>query len=108
MQPFPHSDSPQRSMKMSTEPIPAPPSMTTEEIASLGRKLYDERHRESLEEKHRGKFVAVDVTTGKAYMAEHSEEALDKAYDGSPEGFFYLIRIGFPAAFSLSSSPLHV
>ena len=92
---------------MSTEPIPAPPSMATEEIARLGRRLYDERHRESLEEKHRGKFVAVDVTTGEAYMAEHSEEALEKAYNGSSEGFFYLVRIGFPAAFSLSSSPLH-
>ena len=92
---------------MSTAPVPAPPSMSTEQIASLGRKLYDERHREGLEEKHRGKFVAIDVTTGKAYMAEHSEDALEKAYNSSADGFFYLIRIGFPAAFSLSSSPLH-
>ena len=73
-----------------------------EKIADEGQRLYDERHREGLEVEHRGQFVAIDVTTGNAYVARFPEQAIEEARTQAPNGVFHLIRIGAPGAFKVS------
>lgn len=73
-----------------------------DKIATEGERIYAERHKLNLEQEHLGHFVAVDVMTGSAYVAEFPEDALAKARSEAPNGVFHLIRIGAPGAFKVS------
>jgi len=77
---------------------------TPTEIAAEGERIYAERYKQDYEIKHPGKFVAVDVTTGEAYLAEFPEEAIQSAQAKAPKGLFHLIKIGAPGAFRVSYS----
>ena len=71
-----------------------------EEIAARGEKLYTERYQQQYALSHPGKLLAIDVTTGgSAYLADSPEEALRTALKSNPQGFFYIVRIGFPAVY---------
>jgi len=78
-------------------------SLTTPKaIAELGEKIYRDRYKEPYERDHPGKFVAIDVTTQKAYIDQTPEAVLEAARKDSPEGLFHLIQVGFPGAFRVS------
>ena len=77
---------------------------TPDKIAEAGRRLYAERHQIRLEKDHSGHFVAIDVLSGEAYVAEFPEQALEQAREKAPSGIFHLIRIGAPGAFKVSYS----
>ena len=82
---------------MSTIPLSNPRA-----IAKLGEKIYRERYKEEYERNHQGKFVAIDTTTGKAYLADALEVALQSAREDSPTGVFHLIQVGFAGAIRVS------
>lgn len=78
-----------------------PRSRTAEEIARLGREIYERDIRPEVErnpERRDGAFVVVDVTTGDWSLAENDDDAFDRAESKNPEGLFYLMRVGRPAA----------
>jgi hypothetical protein len=68
------------------------------EIVARGRKIYD-RHRDSFEREHPGKFLVIDISTEKFCLGASAEEAYEQAHDGSLSGPFHLVRIGARAAF---------
>jgi len=68
-------------------------------VADLGEKIYAERYKTEYEQAHSGWFVAIDVLTGKAYLSENSEGALEMARQGAPRGIFHLVQVGRPGAF---------
>lgn len=72
-------------------------------IAERGEKIYNERYRAQFEQECLGKFVAIDVVTGKAYVATSTEEAYEAARKESPKGLFHLIKVGSPGAFRVST-----
>ena len=74
------------------------------EIAAEGERIYAEKYKQDYETKHPGKFVAIDVTSGEAYLAEFPEEAIQSAQAKSPTGLFHLIKIGAQGAFRVSYS----
>ena len=88
------------------------PSMTTmglnlsnpKGVAEFGEKIYAERYRSQYEQTHLGWFVVIDVLTGKAYLAENSEQALGTARSEAPRGIFHLIQVGRPGAFRVGYS----
>jgi alpha-galactosidase len=73
-------------------------------IAELGERIYREQYKDSYEREHPGKFVAIDIATGKAYMADAPEVALETARTASPNGVFHLIQVGFSGAIRVSYS----
>ncbi len=75
------------------------PISNPQDIADAGERIYSEKYKEEFEKKHSGKFVAIDVITEEAYIAEQPEEALDAARKASPKGYFHLIKVGSPGAF---------
>jgi len=77
---------------------------TPQAIAERGERIYRERYREEYERSRIGAFVAIDVTTEKAFVGDTPESALDLARVESPAGIFHLIQVGFPAAFRVSYS----
>ena len=68
-------------------------------ISATGEWIYAEHYKTRLEREHPDDYVAIDVITGEAYVAEFPELALGEAITKAPTGVFYLIRIGAPAAF---------
>jgi hypothetical protein len=80
---------------------------TPEKIREEGEEIYARKHKEPLEKSKRGQFVAIDVLTGEAYVAEAAEKALLDARTAAPNGIFHLIRIGAPGAVKASFSSHH-
>jgi hypothetical protein len=67
--------------------------------AEIGRKIYEERYRESLEAAQHGKFLAIDVESGVASLGDNANQAMDAAREAVPGGWYFLMRIGHQAAF---------
>jgi len=71
-------------------------------IADRGEEVYREKYQKEYEKIHRGKFVAIDVTTGLAYVADTPEGAFNLARKASQAGLFHLIKVGEPGAYRVS------
>jgi hypothetical protein len=72
------------------------------EIAKAGEKIYDKNFRTKLEAKHPGQFVAIDVNSEKAFIADTPTEAVKAAQHASGQALIHLIRIGSSGAFKVS------
>ncbi len=77
------------------------PGYTKEEIARLGREIYERDIRAAVERDHDGRFLTVDVTTGRYGIADDELAAFDRAEEENPDGAFFLLRIGRRAAHRL-------
>ena len=73
--------------------------LSAREITTKGLDIYERRYRAKFEQQHDGAFAAIDINSEAIYLAELPEDALSKARTGSPEGVFFLLRVGALAAF---------
>lgn len=76
---------------------------TKEEIARLGREIYERDIRAAVERDYDGRFLVVDVTTGRYEIANDELAAFDRAEEENPSGAFFLLRVGRLAAHQLRS-----
>lgn len=77
------------------------PRFTSDEIAERGQALYEGKIRDDMAASDRGKFLVLDIETG-AYEIDRNElAALKRARARRPEGAFYVLRIGYAAAYGL-------
>ena len=67
-----------------------------------GQRFYDEHLKEELEPEHTGRYVAIDPESGRYFLADTGTDALLEAHRSLPESLFYLARIGYPSADTLS------
>ncbi len=67
-------------------------------IARRGHEIF-ERRRATLERRHRGEYVLIDINTEKLFVASSPEAVYRKAVEKHERGPFHLIRIGHRAAF---------
>jgi hypothetical protein len=77
-------------------------SYTPSAIAEKGEKLYKERFRQQFEPQHLGKFLAIEVESERAFLADTPEAALQNAGEAIPQGSFHLIKIGSSGVFKVS------
>ncbi len=82
---------------MSQEHKPKTPSF--DEIARRGEAIYTEKYRIELEKSSNGKFVAINISSGDATLADTGEDAIRLALEKDPTGLFHLVRVGHKAAF---------
>ena len=68
-----------------------------------GQGLYDGRLRELLEPSQAGRYVAIEPVSGNYFLGDTGTEALLEARHALPETMFYLARVGYSAADTLSS-----
>jgi hypothetical protein len=68
-------------------------------IVLRGEQIYRDKYQAEMERDHPGKFIAIDVTTEKAFLGDSSAEAVQKALQESPHGPTHLMKIGARAAF---------
>lgn len=74
-----------------------------QKIAEEGAKIYDQI-KITYDPKERGKFLAIDIESKKAYLGNTSAEALESARQNHPDKVFYVVKIGFDVAETMARS----
>lgn len=74
------------------------------ELAQKGEAIYKKKYKEEYERLHPGKFVAIDLQTERAFIADSPEEAVGLLQRESPKSFFHLIKVGSPGVFKVGYS----
>ncbi|MEP7336810.1 MAG: hypothetical protein ABI977_03630 [Acidobacteriota bacterium] len=82
-----------------------PPLLSAESwrVARKGVKLYQTKLKELLEPAYTGMFAAIEVDSGDYFLGARMGEAVTKAREQYSDRQFYIVRIGFRAAFKLRS-----
>ena len=73
-------------------------SFNPRDVARTGRKVY-ERHRAQFEQRHRGKYILIDVGSERIYVADSPEAAYRQAAAKHEAGPFHVARVGDRAAY---------
>jgi hypothetical protein len=68
-------------------------------IAEKGYEIYKQKYREEYEQVYPSEFVAIDLSTEKAYVAHTPEGAVKLLQKENPQSVFHLIKIGTQQAF---------
>jgi len=74
---------------------------TGEDIVRRGKALYDSKIRPLVEEKHRGKFLVLDIDTGDYEIDADEVAAFDRMIAKKPDAMRYLLQIGYQTAHSM-------
>lgn len=67
---------------------------TPNSIAEKGETLYREKFQTEYEQKYPGKYLAIDVNTGKPYVADTPEQAVENLLKESPSAYYHVVRVG--------------
>jgi len=73
-----------------------------EQIADKGEQIYKARYQQEYEQQHLGKFVAIEIDSGEAFLADTPEEAIEAAQRARDRGLFHLIKVGAPGLYRVS------
>lgn len=71
-------------------------------LIELGQRFYDEHLKSQIEPEHMGRYVAIEPESGRYFLADTGTEALVEAHRALPESLFYLARVGYSAADTIS------
>ena len=71
------------------------------EVATAGERLY--RKLACSYKQEQGKYLAIDVDTGKAFLAASPQDALRLAELANPKGSFHLVKIGSEGLYRVAS-----
>jgi hypothetical protein len=66
-------------------------------VTEAGERIYWEKYRDQYEPTHLGKFLAIDVVTGRATLSEQAADAMERAHQANPDHLVYLLKIGSSA-----------
>ena len=75
---------------------------TGDDLVESGQRVYEERLRMLLEPAQAGRYVAIEPVSGEYFLSDTGTEALLEARRALPEAMFYLARVGYTAADTLS------
>jgi hypothetical protein len=84
----------------------AHPHYSSIEIAQRGQALYEREIRGSLAASDHGKFLVLDIETGEYELDTDELAAVKRARAKHPNGAFYVLRVGHPAAYRLGLKTL--
>ena len=69
---------------------------TLDELAGLGRDIFDRQVRPALRPEDDGKFIAIDVETGDYEMDADDYAAVARLRSRKPDADVWLMRAGYP------------
>jgi hypothetical protein len=72
-------------------------------VTQAGEQIYRERYQAQYEANHFGKYLAIDVVTGEAALADEAVDALERAHQANPDHMLYLLKIGSRGVYQLGS-----
>lgn len=70
-------------------------------LVARGKAFYVKNLKTLLEPQHEGEFLAIEPDSGHYFLGRTSVAALDAARAAMPERLFYLMRVGYGAAFTI-------
>ncbi|MFY9463158.1 MAG: hypothetical protein WAP52_03160 [Candidatus Sungiibacteriota bacterium] len=76
-------------------------TLTSEQIAERGQKLYEEKLKAVLEPTQKGKFAAIEVESGDYFIADTLLEALQKGKEKYPDRLLHTVRVGYEGVFKM-------
>jgi hypothetical protein len=74
------------------------------QLAEKGEAIYKARYQQEYERLYPGKFVAIDLGTEEAFIAETPEQAVELLQRKNRDSYFHLVRIGSTGVFKVSYS----
>ena len=74
---------------------------TSKEVASRGEAIYRREIRDKVEPMHQGKFLVIDIETGKYEMNTDDLAATKRLLAKQPNAVVYGLQIGFPTAYRI-------
>lgn len=77
-----------------------------EEIAREGERIYGSI-KDQYEPQDQGKFLAIDINSGKAYLGQTSSKAVELARQAHPGTIFYVVKIGYSVTEMLAGMGLY-
>jgi len=81
------------------------PDTTPQAIAEKGEQIYKEKYQQEYERLYLNKFVAIDIATGKAFVADSPTAAILAAQKGEHGGGpFHVMKIGSPGVYRVGYS----
>jgi hypothetical protein len=81
--------------------------MTPQGIAEKGETLYKSRFKALYEVQHPGKYVAIDISSEEAFVADTPEAAIEAAQTSHPDGFFHLVKVGSAGVYRVGYARQH-
>jgi len=74
---------------------------TPKEVSSRGEAIYEQQIRDKVETKNKGKFLVIDIETGKYEIDADDLMATKRLLAKRPDAILYGLRIGFPTAYQI-------
>jgi hypothetical protein len=74
------------------------------QLAEKGDAIYRQKYKEEYERLYPGKFVAIDLSTEKAFVADSPERAVELLQKENLKSFFHLVKVGSPGVFKVGYS----
>lgn len=81
-------------------------TISSEDAATIGRAIYQEKIRDTLGPERRGKIVAIDVHSGDYEIADKGIDATLRLIERQPDAFIWQERVGFDAVHSIGFGPI--
>jgi hypothetical protein len=73
-------------------------------VAENARTIYESQLRAELEQKHLGEYVCIEPVSGRFFLGDTFDRAVNSAIDAFPERLTHTLRIGHSAALHLGAS----
>lgn len=73
-----------------------------QKVVDEGKKIY-QKIKNQYEPMCNGKFLAIDIDSGKVYMADTSIDASRMARTAHPRKVFYMVKIGYDAVETIAN-----
>jgi hypothetical protein len=72
-------------------------------VAENARRIYASELREELERNHSGRYACIEPVSGRCFLGDTFDEAVNAAIDAFPERLTHTLRIGHSAALHLGA-----
>ena len=71
------------------------------DLVERGQRFYEEQLKHLLEPEHVGRFVAIEPDSGRYFLDDTGIAAMQAGRVALPDKLFYLVRVGYRAAYKL-------
>jgi len=79
------------------------PLKDPEAFAREAEAIYNRKYRGEFESRYHGRIVAIDVKSGEAFVGRTELDARAKARRKHPDRAFFFLRVGYRAAYRITS-----
>lgn len=70
-------------------------------VAQKARQIYEAQFRDELERTHKGRYLCIEPTSGRYFLGDTFDQAVNAAVDAFPDRLTHTFRIGYSAALHL-------